>query len=301
MKTNRLISIALVTVMALTVVSGAGMMTAQAFTWVGTPPTSDEIAEALDCSDLGVRFTLSGEGSGDAVLTASAESGYTYYHDGDGLAAAYSTDVQSGATASITLTTEVVGPGTVIFGWYAGAEPVAQTKLDFFINPTDATPAASAAINGYVRPSMTDVTPITVPDGTHQLTWRISTEGSGVNVAAYLDYLRFTPAVTKDTVKTEITTLQGYTQPAMFTNNNHKAFDAKLTAVYKLVDAGTATSYAQAMDKIQIDLMPKTDGVAPDWVTGTDSQGVSYQLTVYNALETLYGHIKTLQTVGFPV
>ncbi len=90
-------------------------------------------------------------------------------------------------------------------------------------------------------------------------------------------------APTVKSVKEEVTDLQG-TAIAFSNTNNHKAFDSKLSAVYKLIDAG---DYATARDKIKTDLMPKTDGVAPEWVT-TD------QATVYAQLQILYEHLGQL-------
>ncbi len=41
------------------------------------------------------------------------------------------------------------------------------------------------------------------------------------------------------------------------------------------------------MDKIRIDLQPKTDGVAPDWVTGN-------QAAALEQLQSIYDHVAWL-------
>ncbi len=44
------------------------------------------------------------------------------------------------------------------------------------------------------------------------------------------------------------------------------------------------------MDNLQSDLMPKADGVAPDWVTAADQQAI------HDKLQTLYDDIGLLPT-----
>lgn len=95
-------------------------------------------------------------------------------------------------------------------------------------------------------------------------------------------------ATTEKTVLKEISTLQ-LTAITFQKTSNHQAFDKKLAALYKLVDDGTAEDYVAAMDKIKVDLVQKTDGVAPDWVTN------ACQESVLGQLQTIYNHLTLLQ------
>jgi hypothetical protein len=97
-----------------------------------------------------------------------------------------------------------------------------------------------------------------------------------------------TPSVTKDTVLQEISALQAMTTPGMFTSaKEHKPFDDKLTEVSKDVNAG---NYGNALGKVQRDLMPKTDGNPKP----ADSVTAAYQADVYTKLQTLASDLQQL-------
>ncbi len=115
-------------------------------------------------------------------------------------------------------------------------------------------------------------------------------------------YLQSLPAVTEitalsleavivDLIQESIGIIEGEIEITDLKNRNNKGpLAAKLNAVIDLVDAGL---YAEAIDKLENDVIGKTDGCAftgspdrNDWITNCDAQSLIYPLLM-QALEKL--------------
>ncbi len=300
MTKRSLLAIAVVTVMALTIVSGAGMMTAtpaKAYTTatkvgdlVYLPgdyyPGSVDVGDVYawnDAENIHIKYVIAQNpehpwsSSSLGIQSVSIQAAWTYVAtaaNGEGIPQdSYGADFSlfvppngdSHMQSNYVSEYEVALPNT----WAAGATVDICGGIAVWVTHVDGRQASIGV-------------------------WACVDTGSAFNFvspAKYLAYLTYTitASVEEHTVLEKISDLQTSTTQATFTNaKNHKAFDSKLDVIYKLVDEGTPTSYALAMDKIQSDLIGKTDGVAPDWVTPT------YQQDIYAKLQTLYDDIGKL-------
>lgn len=116
MKKIQLIFVALVTIMAFTVVSGAGVLSVQASQ---TDPTSDELAQALGCSDITARqgwvWSYTSIGESDVVIM-----GYDDLQTAWVLIMLFPSHTQSEASLSVS---NVKGPITLWYDAYGSYDP----------------------------------------------------------------------------------------------------------------------------------------------------------------------------------
>lgn len=176
-KRNKPLSIVLVTIMALTVISSAGVITAQASP---TDPTSDEIAEELDCLTLGNSQTPpwvweqshSPQGEVQGWTVPSMEGG-SY------LKLQPNTDIISTETLEASVIVSNVGAGTFTFDAYASSD----IPLKLFVDDV------------FVQELSVNTKDVQVPldnSKLHAIKW--IAEGTGSPSSAGLDNVRFEPA-----------------------------------------------------------------------------------------------------------
>jgi hypothetical protein len=231
MKTNRLISITLVAIMALTVISGAGVMTA---TKAAALPTSNEIATALDCTELGWTFVPS--------LGVFTEGGYVSISAGPGHGMA---QVQTTALAS----------GQVTFSWNLAIVNFGEASIQFLVGDKEVATLTT-------EPGVwSTVGPITVTEG-QVLTWR-GTAFSDIDpiYAAFdLDSLQFLPPITKDSVLNNLaalrTTVNSIPWYAFFPGTKYVLLDAINTATWQT----KLGIYGAAAYTLQTKVVTRTDG-----------------------------------------
>jgi hypothetical protein len=279
----KLLSIALVIVMALTVVSGAGAMKASAagarvpgqiIPIIINNPTQDQLATALESGALQWTYSataLQNEQFASFVGVLQV-AGIAPLRDGDGVlliagATHNGTTYTPGANAA-TLKTTVTGPGTI--GWWYGFETsIAPEKSRFgFWVDEDLRGVMYTGTSGFY-------TSYTIPDGEHTIKWEVSVDPT----ATYTEYEYFCmgslnsvtwmpgSSLNQGAVVQAIKDFRQTLSPTDF--KSPQAFNAyvhKVDAVNKMVEAG---HYQGAIAKITNDLMRQTEDTTQNGELGT--------------------------------
>lgn len=163
--------------MALTVTTGAGVLTAQATTTSIPNPSSEQIAKALNCTSLG----------------------WPWHYTHDHCQVWINTDIpldwvavdKTNSGEMSQLYTSMHGPGTLSFKWCADINDLTKTDSTFKLI-FDGKVAATCTRPINPGPNFATVT-VDIPAGEHTLFWVLTgTSGWDYN-SAYLDEVHFTP------------------------------------------------------------------------------------------------------------
>ncbi len=263
--------------MTLTVVSGAGVMRANA---ADAPqpyienPTQDQLATALESGSLQWTYSVVALPNERFTSHVAVVNDYAilplYFKDRDGVVLtvdmyAGSTYTQGGNVAS--LQTTVTGPGTI--GWWYGFDTYfsqGESRFGFWVDD---------ALRGVMYTSTGGFyTTYNIPDGTHTIKWELSVDPAapGFNAPASVGYLNSvtwmpTSSLSRGATVQAINDVRQTLSPSDFRSAHaYNAYANKLTAVVRIVEAG---AYDGAKAKITNDLMRQTDDATLNGALGT--------------------------------
>ncbi len=287
MKTTKLLSAALVVVMALSLLSVAGVATT---TKTKAYIEDDDYAAALESGSLEWTASVTPQYSGSRFFSViqAQETTDVDFTDGDYVRmdvvdSSDTTQPWAPGDNTATLSTQVDGPGTITWVWrlMLPSDENAGGQIVFLVDgksvKTVDTDTSLVSAGHTIKEA-----------GSHTLSWQLSmglsTECSdGAHV--YLDAVTWTPP-TQTSVITDvqdIMTTTGATAADFATTNNYNAYLNKLAALEALIAAG---NYDEAQLKITNDLMKHTSKWVTEDPTGQKALNDELQY-IYNELGVL--------------